>query len=148
MLRELLKQSPPKHQVCRKLITKLLKEGYGVSIPHHIKIKCGLFMNQGCKFMDQEQLHTPQPPPNLCVRQQLLGLAAPWAGRAVLVTVPKVGMQGFLQFLTWIQSPFSWDQQCSRSSTHFHGPKLYIDTRRGLKTLSSPPSTFPPPSIS
>lgn len=75
-------------------------------------------MNQGCKFTDQERLCIPWPAPSLCVRQQLFGLAAPWAGRAVLVTVPKVAMQGFLQLLTWSQSLFSSDQQCSRPSTH------------------------------
>lgn len=75
-------------------------------------------MNQGCKFTDQERLWIPWPAPSLCVRQQLFGLAAPWAGRAVLVTVPKVAMQGFLQLLTWSQSLFSSDQQCSRPSTH------------------------------
>lgn len=72
-------------------------------------------MNKGCKLMDQEQLHNPWPAPNLCVIQQLLDLAAPWAGTALLMALPKVGMQEFLQFLTWIQSPFSWDQQVQQS---------------------------------
>lgn len=75
-------------------------------VPNQIKIKCGLFMNQECQFMDQEWLCIPWPAPNLCVRQQLFDLAAPWAGKALLLAVPKVGMQGFLWFLTWIQNPF------------------------------------------
>lgn len=94
-------------------------------------------MNQGCKFTDRERLRVPRPAPSLCVRQQLFGLAARWAVRAVLVTAPKVGMQGFLQLLTWIQSLFSSDQQCSRPSTHFHSSKLHSDTRRGLKPVNS-----------
>lgn len=105
--------------------------------PRQFKIKWGLFMNQGCKFTDQERLRVPRPAPSLCVRQQLFGLAARWAARAVLVTAPKVGMQGFLQLLTWIQSLFSSHQQCSRPSTHFHSSKLHSDTRRGLKPVNS-----------
>lgn len=134
---------PSKNQVWGKLMTKLLKGGYSLRVPCQIKIKCGLFVNQACKFMDREWLCVPWPAPKLCVRQQLLDLAAPWAGRALLLAAPKVGMQGFLQFLTWIQSPFSWDQQCSRSSAHFHSTKLYIDTREALKAGSSLPKLFP-----
>lgn len=105
-------------------------------------------MNQGCKFTDQERLRVPRPAPSLCVRQQLFGLAARWAARAVLVTAPKVGMQGFLQLLAWIQSLFSSHQQCSRPSTHFHSSKLHNDTRRGLKAVNSSLNLSPLPSTS
>lgn len=50
---------PPKHQVWGKLITKVLKEGYSVRVPCQIKMKCGLFMNRGCKFMDQDPSSQP-----------------------------------------------------------------------------------------
>ena len=37
----------------------MLKEGYSVKVHHQIKIKRWIFMNQGRKFMDQEQLCIP-----------------------------------------------------------------------------------------
>lgn len=118
------KTESPKDKVCWKVITKLLKGGYSVKVHHGIKIKCHLFMNQVCKFMDQEQPCIPSSASDLLCQTAAVLLGCSCSVSAVIMTVFKVGLlQFFYHLLTCNQSLLSQDQQCNRSRLHCHSSK-------------------------